>query len=285
MKNVKPYQGLRPYIFLSYSHKDEDRIEQLLQKLQQTGCNIWYDEGITPTDEWADTIAKKLSEATVFFVIISENSIASQNVKREIYYAVNKDLPILTYYLDDIASLPAGLDMQLGISQAVKKSSNVFEKIVEALPESVISDKKELIFSFSNFVYYLEIKEYEFSVIKSNRETLEDEILFKHKTSRAFDELYYAHSIKYSLSDEFHSYENDVLFFSVFEDLDPDLGTTAPYLYVDYSFAVEKPNSDESIFHFLSCKRKRKDEPYNPDSCELDLNDLSPMFRNRKDEE
>lgn len=128
---MSAYNGTQPYAFLSYSHKDTERIMPLLEKLQGVGCNIWYDEGIAPGDEWAETIAQKLSEASLFFLVLSENSIASQNVKREIYYAVNHNIPMLTFYLESV-SLSQGLAMQLGVSQAVFSSNDV-EKDCAAL--------------------------------------------------------------------------------------------------------------------------------------------------------
>jgi sugar-specific transcriptional regulator TrmB len=120
---MKAYTGAHGYAFMSYSHKDEEKIKPLIEKLQSVGCNIWYDEGILPADEWAETIAKKLAGASLFFLILSENAAASQNVKREIYYAVSHDLPILTFYLENV-SLSQGLEMQLGISQAVHTQNN-----------------------------------------------------------------------------------------------------------------------------------------------------------------
>ena len=55
---MKAYTGLYPYAFMSYSHKDEDKIKPLIGKLQSVGCNIWYDEGILPADEWAEPLLK-----------------------------------------------------------------------------------------------------------------------------------------------------------------------------------------------------------------------------------
>ena len=72
---MKAYNGLYPYAFMSYSHKDEGRIKGLIDRLQSVGCNIWYDEGILPADEWAETIAKKLAGAKLFFLILSKNRV------------------------------------------------------------------------------------------------------------------------------------------------------------------------------------------------------------------
>lgn len=55
----KIYDGEEPYLFMSYSHKDKDVVESVIQLLQRQACNIWYDPGITPGESWNDDIAKR----------------------------------------------------------------------------------------------------------------------------------------------------------------------------------------------------------------------------------
>ena len=160
---MKAYTGAHGYAFMSYSHKDEEKIKPLIEKLQSVGCNIWYDEGILPADEWAETIAKKLAGASLFFLILSENAAASQNVKREIYYAVSHDLPILTFYLENV-NLSQGLEMQLGISQAVHTQHNTENDyaIIKSLfpKEAVGGVEPQIIYSTRRFHYaFLHIKD------------------------------------------------------------------------------------------------------------------------------
>lgn len=63
----KIYDGEEPYLFVSYSHKDKDVVESVIQLLQRQVCNIWYDLGITPGESWNDDIAKHLKNAKCFF--------------------------------------------------------------------------------------------------------------------------------------------------------------------------------------------------------------------------
>ena len=121
---VQAYSGLKDFAFLSYSHKDSAYVNSFLEVLTSIGCRVWYDEGIIPSDEWADSVAKKISQCMVFIVIISKNSIESKHVKREIYYAISKDIPIIAFYKEEV-ELPQGLDMQLGMSQAILAFKNV----------------------------------------------------------------------------------------------------------------------------------------------------------------
>ena len=264
---MKAYNGLYPYAFMSYSHKDEDRIKPLIEKLQSVGCNIWYDEGILPADEWAETVAKKLSGATLFFLILSFNSVASQNVKREIYYAVSNNIPILTFYLDDV-ELSQGIDMQLGLSQAIHTKNDIdydSAKIKDVFPKTIINDDiLDIIHSTQRYIYAFSQHntKNEYSIIQIDRETKQRRTLFLHRDSTAFIASYTCESIHFSLSNEFNPNQETTIFFSVYSDLDHDVGVPAPDLYIQADFSITSPNSNDAILHILGGQIKRKDDPF-----------------------
>lgn len=47
-----PYNGLNPYIFVSYSHRDKDRVFPILSLLQRNSVRTWYDDGIQGGNNW-----------------------------------------------------------------------------------------------------------------------------------------------------------------------------------------------------------------------------------------
>jgi len=263
---MKAYTGLYHYAFMSYSHKDEDRIKPLIEKLQSVGCNIWYDEGILPADEWAETIAKKLAGAKLFFLVLSDNAIASQNVKREIYYAVSNDIPILTFYLDNV-ELSQGLAMQLGISQAIHTQNNVesdYLAIKNIFPADAVNNKElEIIYSTSRFLYAFKRDNVnnEYFIIQIDRDTREHKTMFHHKDSKAFLAWYTCESVHFSPSDEFNSNQKNTLFFSVYSDLDHDHGISAPNLYVQADFSIVDPATDHAAICVLGGRKKLKEDP------------------------
>ena len=261
---MKAYTGLYPYAFMSYSHKDEDKIKPLIDKLQSVGCNIWYDEGILPADEWAETIAKKLSKATLFFLILSNNSIESQNVKREIYYAVSNDIPILTFYLENV-ELSQGIAMQLGISQAIHTKNNIesdFTTLKNVFPiDAVSNNEPEIIYSTPKFLYAFMQEQFknQYSIIQINRENRQRRVLFQHRDSSAFLAWYTCESIHFSPCDEFNPKQENTLFFSVYSDLDHDAGVMAPNLYIQVDFSITNPNTDYAVLTVLGGRKKRKE--------------------------
>ena len=132
-----PYIGEKPYIFVSYAHKDSEVVMRAIALLQQSGFRVWYDEGIDPGSEWPDTIEKYLERSSYFIGFISANSLASQNCTCELYTAYNEHKRILVVYLEDV-QLEGGLKMQLSLRQAIHwykyESENAFFKKLLTAP-------------------------------------------------------------------------------------------------------------------------------------------------------
>ena len=108
----------KPYIFVSYAHRDSDRVYSILSRLSDTGFNIWFDKGIEAGTTWDDNIALHIDKSAYFLAFISENYLNSGNCKDEISYARDLNKDMLLIYLDEIA-LPSGMAMRLNRSQAI----------------------------------------------------------------------------------------------------------------------------------------------------------------------
>ena len=122
MKSLIPpfdaYRGDAPYIFVSYAHKNADAVFGHITRLREEGFRIWYDEGIDPGADWSDEIATALANAEVFLVFVSNAAVASNNVRKEIVFAIDQKKYMLCVHIEE-TELPAGLKMQLGDIQAL----------------------------------------------------------------------------------------------------------------------------------------------------------------------
>ena len=77
--NVEAYEGDRPYLFVSYSHKDKDRVFPILEQMKQAGFRLWYDQGIESTSEWDVVVADHLHNASAVLFCLSKNFADSTN--------------------------------------------------------------------------------------------------------------------------------------------------------------------------------------------------------------
>lgn len=117
-KKFSAYKGNQPYIFVSYAHKDSAFVLKDIQYLSNKGYRIWYDEGIEFGNNWPDELAISIKNCTQFIVYLSNNSILSEHVKDEIYFALANKLKITPIYIEDII-LPPGLGLKIGSKQGI----------------------------------------------------------------------------------------------------------------------------------------------------------------------
>ena len=133
------YKGDKPYIFVSYAHRDGGKVFPDIKTLNESGYRIWYDEGIDRGKEWTEDIANALDKCSLFLVFISENSISSRNVKNEINFALDKNIPLLAVYTEEI-ELPPGLLLRMGSIQAILKWRITEERYFLKLKKVISAD-------------------------------------------------------------------------------------------------------------------------------------------------
>jgi hypothetical protein len=61
---------------VSYSHRDEELIEQEIAALASRGVRIYDDEGIDAGREWPDELANAIQTCSAFLFFVSWNSVA-----------------------------------------------------------------------------------------------------------------------------------------------------------------------------------------------------------------
>lgn len=145
--SFSPYGGRDPFIFISYSHANEDIIKPILENLYSYGFRIWYDDGIAGSMEWNDIIAHKIEQCDICITFLSGTFINSKYCKRELLYADSCNKPILPIYLENI-SLDGALALNLTQIQSFflndyQTLDKLIEKIVttDALKRSLDSHR------------------------------------------------------------------------------------------------------------------------------------------------
>lgn len=116
----KPYEGDKPYIFVSYAHADNDKVLPILSDMHRRGYNIWYDEGIEVGSEWQECIASHLADAHLVVAFISNAYMRSDNCRREMHYAQSKKIKTINIFVEETALTP-GMELQIGNIFALMK--------------------------------------------------------------------------------------------------------------------------------------------------------------------
>jgi len=85
-------------LFISYAHQDNiyfkiliNRLRPLLNKRENYYWNIWFDEKIDIGRNWDSVIQKKLQNADIIMLLVSNNFLSSDYIrKRELKYCIEK---------------------------------------------------------------------------------------------------------------------------------------------------------------------------------------------------
>ena len=134
-KPLPAYKGDDSYVFVCYSHTDQD-VDAEIRWLQDQGINVWYDEGISPGSEWSDALAQAIEGCTQFVYFLTPRSVASENCRRELIFAQEEHRQVLAVYLEE-TDVPSGLRLSLDNRQAILKYQLSDEAYQHALIEAV----------------------------------------------------------------------------------------------------------------------------------------------------
>ncbi len=116
--NFRPYEGNKPYIFISYSHKDSEVVYPIIERLNQDGYRVWFDDGITPGSEWPEYIAERIDKCFVFIFFTSPNSVCSENCRREVNFVASRNKRFFSITLEP-TKLSLGMEMQISTQQNI----------------------------------------------------------------------------------------------------------------------------------------------------------------------
>lgn len=131
-------------IFISYARRDLAFVTQLHQELTKRGVSAWFDkENIQVADQWTASIVEGIRDCKVFLLVLSPDSTASKNIRKEVDLAQRYDkriVPLLWRTTD----IPVAMEYQLAGIQWVDfketASTENFNQLAEVLSRLVAGD-------------------------------------------------------------------------------------------------------------------------------------------------
>ena len=93
----------RPFIFVSYVREDSDFVYPEIERLEKQGYKIWYDKGeLIPSFIWDKLISEAIEACSCFIVFITQDSVNSENVRKEIRQALDANKPFISIYWEEV---------------------------------------------------------------------------------------------------------------------------------------------------------------------------------------
>lgn len=134
--NLDSYDGDEPYIFVSYSHADTEKVYQILKIIDKEKYRFWYDDTMEIGEDFREELRLRIENCTAFLLFISKTSMQSKYCGMEIITAFKHDKKIFPVYLDESVEIPAPLKMILENLQHLKNNTNekYIYKLISGLP-------------------------------------------------------------------------------------------------------------------------------------------------------
>jgi hypothetical protein len=128
-------------IFISYSRRDLEFVTQLHQYLTKKRISAWFDkENIQAVDQWRTSIVDGIRDCKVFLLVLSPDSAASTNIRKEVDLAerYNKQIVPLMWRATEI---PVAMEYQLAGIQWIDfkemASEENFSELVDILQQLI----------------------------------------------------------------------------------------------------------------------------------------------------
>lgn len=109
----KAYTGKEPYLFISYSHRDTEKVYETLDDLYDKRFRIWYDESCETGNDFRDELRKRIEKCEAVILFISEASMTSPFCGMEIIVARENNKRIFPVFVDDNVQVPPAFQILL----------------------------------------------------------------------------------------------------------------------------------------------------------------------------
>lgn len=278
---MKPYEGLMPYVFVSYSHQDGEAIKYI-ESIMRKQVRLWFDDGNQIGDDWAENIANHLLNATAILLFLSKNSVSSVNVNNEILLALKYKKKIMPVYLEDFELSPA-MDIKIGSFHAIKLFEKEFfwsvSKVLDSIPKECFVQKADPFYENARWKLYLVEKDNSpqgistFTIVAKSESG--DKSLFTYPQMGPLDLDIKINKCEEVVDDFFNEEGNSTLILNISVNVSPFYGISGDDLDELLSFAIVDPLTDNIKAIPLSVKMiSPKTRKYHPNITDEEFKEI-----------
>src|SRR6266480_715205 len=124
-------------VFLSHSVEDKAVAEAIVARLEAESVTCWVaPRDVVPGADWGESIINAIESSRIMILIFSQSANASSQIKREVERAVNKEVYIIPFRVDDIPPTRA-LEYFISGSQWMDAFSPPLERHLDDLAKTV----------------------------------------------------------------------------------------------------------------------------------------------------
>ena len=124
-------------VFISYSTEDKPVADAVCVTLESRGIRCWVaPRDVLPGMDWGEAIIRAVTESRVMVLIFSSSANRSQQIKREVNQAIEKEIPIVPFRIENV--LPSGsLEYYLDVTHWLDALTPPMENHIQQLAATV----------------------------------------------------------------------------------------------------------------------------------------------------
>lgn len=124
-------------VFISHSVKDKSVADAVVTRLETESVRCWVaPRDVVPGADWGESIINAIESSRIMILIFSKSANESPQIKREVERAVNKEVYIIPFRVDDIAPAKK-LEYFISTSQWMDAFTPPLERHLDKLTKTV----------------------------------------------------------------------------------------------------------------------------------------------------
>lgn len=126
-----PHQ-LEEHVFLAYARSDwEAIVSHLFVYLEDNTIDIWADQYLQlDSDGWKDAIEQAMQECAVLVVVVSQEAMDTNYIKRSLRHFVNREKPIILLDYQPVERLPMSVQNLGRIKYSANNPDESFQRVL-----------------------------------------------------------------------------------------------------------------------------------------------------------
>ena len=129
-----------PYVFVSYSRRDHQIVNEIVEGLKGYGIKVWLDiENLLPGQQWEVQIRKALENASGLLVFVSSASMESDFVRAELKAMVEgRSGLIIPIILEHVDNLPLSLQVYQWVDISNLREPSELQEAIKQIADAIL---------------------------------------------------------------------------------------------------------------------------------------------------
>ncbi|MCF0116567.1 MAG: toll/interleukin-1 receptor domain-containing protein, partial [Bacilli bacterium] len=154
------------YAYFTFVNRDKEIADKVITYLEENKCRLVYKENTNFSEDLTPDVLEQVKNASQLVVLISDTSVNSRLIKKEIDYALLRGIRVLCIYAKKFIEMIPTLEKKIASLESVLFLENDIDNFYDLLFKSMdpyVFDRAEQFEEYENqYTFFSKYKNYEF---------------------------------------------------------------------------------------------------------------------------